>query len=293
MTESSTPKPLRTTVLGLGLALAAAPVGASAPERHVVERDAVRVEVLVEGSGPTVVLLPSLGRGAEDFDGIAPRLAAAGFRVVRPEPRGIGRSEGPTEGLTLYDLAADVAAAVEGIGGAAGDPASAIVACHAFGNWVARALAATRPELVRAVVLLAASVGTDIDPGIRASIDGSFDPALTDEERLRHLRRGYFAPGNDARVWLPGWHPPVARMQRAATAATRDRTWQRVAERVPVLYVAAAEDAIAPPPTLERLRQELGPRVSLAEVPRAGHALLPEQPEATAEAILRFARGLP
>ena len=291
MAESSTPKPLRSAALGLGLAVAAAPAGASAAEHHIVERGPVRIEVLVEGSGPTIVLLPSLGRGAEDFDGVAPRLAAAGFRVLRPEPRGIGRSQGPAEGLTLYDLASDAAAAIESAGG--GDQGPAIVAGHAFGNWVARALAATRPEMVRAVVLLAASVGTDIDPGIRASIDGSFDPALPEEERLRHLRRGYFAPGNDARVWLPGWHPAVARMQRAATAATRDRSWQRVADRVPVLYVAAAEDAIAPPPTLERLRQELGQHVSLANVARAGHALLPEQPEATAEAIIRFARGLP
>jgi pimeloyl-ACP methyl ester carboxylesterase len=292
MTESRAPKSLRSIVFGLGLALAAAPAGvASAAEHHIVERGPVRIEALVEGSGPTIVLLPSLGRGAEDFDGIAPRLAAAGFRVIRPEPRGIGRSQGPAEGLTLYDLAADAAAAIEGAGG--GDRRPAIVAGHAFGNWVARALAATRPEMVRAVVLLAASIGTEIDPGIRASIDGSFDPALPEEERLRHLRRGYFAAGNDARVWLPGWHPAVARMQRAATAATRDRTWQRVAERVPVLYVAAAEDTIAPPPTLERLRQELGPRISLANVARAGHALLPEQPEATAEAVIRFARGLP
>ena len=290
MAESTTPKPLRGAVLGLGLALAAAPAGAPAAEHHVVERGPARIEVLVEGSGPTIVLLPSLGRGAEDFDGVARRLAAAGFRVVRPEPRGIGRSQGPAEGLTLYDLAADAAAAIEGAGGG---QSPAIVAGHAFGNWVARALAATRPEMVRAVVLLAASVGTEIDPGIRASIDGSFDPALPEEERLRHLRRGYFAPGNDARVWLPGWHPAVARMQRAATAATRDRSWQRVADRVPVLYVAAAEDTIAPPPTLERLRQELGPQVSLASIPRAGHALLPEQPEATAEAVIRFARGLP
>ena len=82
-------------------------------------------------------------------------------------------------------------------------------------------------------------------------------------------------------------------MQRAATAATPDRTWQRVADRVPVLYVAAEQDTIAPPPTLERLRQELGPQVSLSSIPRAGHALLPEQPAATAEALVRFARDLP
>jgi len=259
--------------------------------RRLVSHGPARIELLAQGEGPAIVLLPSLGRGAEDFDDLAPRLAAAGLRVLRPEPRGIGRSEGPAEGLTLYDLAADVAAAIEADarGSAAG---RVIVAGHAFGNWVARALTAIRPDLVRAVILLAASVGTEIDPSIRASINGSFDPALSDEERLFHLRRGYFAGGNDARAWLPGWHPPVARMQRAATQATPDRSWQRVAERVPVLYVAAAEDAIAPLPTPDHLRRELGPRVALETIARAGHALLPEQPAATAEAMLRFVATL-
>lgn len=192
------------------------------------------------------------------------------------------------EGLTLYDLAEDVAAVVEADAGAAA-PDPVVVAGHAFGIWVARALSAKRPEPVRAVAPLAASVGTEIDPGIRSSIDGSFDPALPEEERLRHLRRGYFAAGNDARVWLAGRNPAVARMQRAATGATRDRSWQRVADRVPVLYVAAGEDTIAPPPTLERLRRELGGRVSMVDVPRAGHARLPE---ATAGALVRFAEAL-
>lgn len=254
--------------------------------RRIVPRGDARIEVLAEGQGPAILLLPSLGRGAEDFDAVAPLVAAAGFRVLRPEPRGIGASLGPMEGLTLYDLAEDAAAALEG------EAAPAIVAGHAFGNWVARALSVHRPDLVRAVVLLAASIGTAIDPAIRASIEGSFNPASTEEERLHHLRRGYFAPGNDARVWLAGWHPPVARMQRAATAATPDRRWERAAERVPVHYVAAERDTIAPVPTEERLREALGPQVSMSLVRDAGHALLPEQPAATAEAIIRFARSL-
>ena len=60
-----------------------------------------------------------------------------------------------------------------------------------------------------------------------------------------------------------------------------------------VAYIAAAEDAIAPPPTLASLQQELGPHVSLTRVPRVDHALLPEQPARTAEALSRFARGVP
>lgn len=250
-----------------------------------VRRGPARIAYRVEGEGPAVLLLASLGRGAEDFDDIAPRVAAAGFRVVRPEPRGLGGSEGPMTGLTLYDLAADAAAALVDAAGAA----PAIIAGHAFGNWVARALAVSRPELARGVVLLAASVTTELPADIRAAIDGSFDPALSEAERLAHLRRGYFAPGHDARVWLGGWHQAVAAMQRAATAATPDQVWRRVAERVPTLYVSAAQDTIAPPPSLEQLRGALGPNVSLVGIADAGHALLPEQPAATAAAIVAYA----
>ncbi len=258
-----------------------------AMERGVAGHGAVRIAWQAEGEGSAVLLLPSLGRGVEDFDAVAPLVAAAGFRVVRAEPRGIGGSTGPMEGLTLYDLAGDAAAALA----AAGTGGPAVVAGHAFGNWVARAMAMVRPPLVHGVALLAASIDTALDPATRASIDGSFDPALGEAERLGHLQRGYFAPGHDARAWLTGWHAPVARMQRAATAAT-DAPWKRVAERVPALYVAAAEDRIAPVPTEARLREALGPQVERVVVQRAGHALLPEQPEAVASALISFARRL-
>jgi pimeloyl-ACP methyl ester carboxylesterase len=239
--------------------------------------------VLHLASGP--LLLPSLGRGQEDFDGIAPPLLGAGFRLLRPEPRGIGRSAPLAAGATLHDMAADVAAAIEACAAA-----PVIAVGHAAGNWVARVLAHDRPELVRGLALLAAVTGTGIDPQIRRAISGSFDPALSDAERLVHLQRAYFAPGHDARVWLPGWHPSVAAAQRAASAATTDRAWLRAAERHPLLYVAAAEDAIAAPPEEAARRATLGPRARRVIIPRAGHALLPEQPAAVAEALIAFAR---
>ena len=81
---------------------------ATAPPEHIMlTRGDARLEVLAQGKGPTIVLLPSLGRGATDFDDIAGRLAGAGFRVLRPEPRGIGQSTGPWQGIKLEDLAAD------------------------------------------------------------------------------------------------------------------------------------------------------------------------------------------
>jgi len=131
-----------------------------------------------------VVLLPSLGRGAEDFDAIAAKLAAAHFLVLRPQPRGIGASRGPLTGIDLHDYAADVAAVIEAAG-----RGPAFVVGHAFGNRVARMLATDRGDLVRGVSLVAANVGRDPSPpDVRAAIRASADPALPDDVRLEALR---------------------------------------------------------------------------------------------------------
>src|SRR5690349_4792423 len=65
--------------------------------RELVRREGVTIEVISEGRGPVIVLLPSLGRDSEEFDPVAERLARAGFRVLRPQPRGYGRSIGPLQ----------------------------------------------------------------------------------------------------------------------------------------------------------------------------------------------------
>ena len=245
------------------------------------------LEVFLEGQGHALVLLPSLGRGQEDFDGIAPMLLAAGLRLIRPEPRGIGHSAPLRDGATLFDMARDVIAAMEADG-----VRTALVAGHAAGNWVARITAHLRPDLVQGVAMLAAVTGTTVDPSISAAIAGSFDTTLPDDVRLAHLRRGYFAPSSDASVWLPGWHTEVARAQRRARERTTDTSWLRVADHKPLLYLAAAQDAIAAPPAEDELKATLGPLARRVVVDGAGHALLPEQPDAVASALLAYARTL-
>ena len=133
------------TALGTS-ALAQAPAGRT---RDVVRHDNVAIEVIQEGRGPLVVLLPSLGRDSEEFDPIAAQVASAGFRVVRPRPRGFGRSVGPMERITLHDFARDVAAVIR-----REKTGPAIIVGHAYGHLVARATATDFPDLVRAVVLL-------------------------------------------------------------------------------------------------------------------------------------------
>ncbi len=93
----------------MSVALPAHAQNSSAVERRIVSRGNVDIEVLSQGSGAVIVMLPSLGRSGEDYDAVAAMLASEGFRVLRPQPRGIGRSKGPMDGLSMHDLAADVA----------------------------------------------------------------------------------------------------------------------------------------------------------------------------------------
>ena len=86
-------------LVGITPALAADPV-----TRHFVVRGEAKLEVLAQGKGPLIVMLPSLGRGAHDFDAMVDRVVDAGFRVLRPEPRGIGQSTGPWKDVNLQDL---------------------------------------------------------------------------------------------------------------------------------------------------------------------------------------------
>jgi pimeloyl-ACP methyl ester carboxylesterase len=245
------------------------------------------IEVFSIGSGPTVVLLPSLGRGAADFAELAPSLAAKGYRVLRPEPRGIGRSTGPMTGNTLHDLAADIAAVI-----LEENAAPSVVAGHAFGNKVARTLAADRPDLVRAVIILAGAGRAAIPEDVRIAIHASGDLARSDEERLGHLRKAFFAPGSDPRVWLGGWHPATKAMEYDAERATPPDDFI-TAGRAPILDLQAADDTVVPPENRLDLKNEVGDRVTIAVVARAGHALLPEQPQAVADAIHRYIASLP
>jgi len=262
-------------------------LGALSVTRSIVERGDARIEVLAQGSGPPVVMIPSLGRPAEDFDDLARRLAAAGHRALRPQPRGIGKSAGPMKNITLHDYARDVAAVIENNGGG-----PTVVAGHAFGNFVARTTAADTPQLVKAVALLGATHLWPVPPEVRASINKSHDMSLPEEERIRCMKHAFFAPGNDPRIWLDGWHEEVMHAQRAATEATPREEWWH-AGRAPLLDVQPAEDVMTPPASRNRYRDELGAeRVTMVLVPRAGHALLPEQPAAVAEAVLAYLKQL-
>jgi len=253
---------------------------------HTVAAGDARIEVISEGEGPPVVVLASRGRGADDYDELARELSRAGYRVLRPQPRGIGASRGPMRGLTLHDLARDVAAVIEHE-----RAGPAVVVGHAFGNWVARTTAADHPRLVRGVAILAAAAKR-YPKELAEAVTKCADTSLPDAERLKYLQLAFFAPGHDASEWLAGFYPEVNASQRAAGLATSQAEWWG-AGSAPILDVQAELDAFRPRETVRELRHELGERVTVVTVRDAGHALVPEQPAAVASALIGWMRRLP
>ncbi|WP_284178052.1 alpha/beta hydrolase [Rhabdaerophilum sp. SD176] len=254
--------------------------------REIVTYDHVSIDLTSEGSGPLIVLLPSRGRDLDDFDIVAAGLAQAGFRVLRPQPRGAGASKGPSDGIRMQDLARDVAFVIE-----REKAGPAVIVGHAFGNWVARMVATDHRHLVRGVALVAAAAKTFPD-SLRADVQQSANAALPNATRLEALRRGFFFPGHDASVWLHGWAPEANRIQGLASAATKQAEyWQ--AGGVPILDVVPDSDPFKPKEKWFESREEFGDRVTVTIIPNASHALIPEQPQAVVEAVASWARRLP
>ena len=244
-------------------------------KRDIIPAGLARIEVITEGSGPLLVMLPSSSRDSEDFDDVAAMLASAGLRVLRPRPRGMGRSTGPLAGLTLHDFARDVAVVIEHQ-----RAGPAVVLGHAFGQWVARTLATDRPDLVRGVVL-AAAAAKSTNPDLRAALAKCVDQSLREDERRAALRVAFFAPGHEPPAsWLSGWHMEASKSQRAASAATPRQEWWN-AGTAPVLDLQGAQDPWRPRETVDDFHRDLGSdRVTVQVIDDCSHAMFPEQPAA-------------
>jgi pimeloyl-ACP methyl ester carboxylesterase len=252
-------------------------------ERVLVPVGGASIDVVVEGVGPAIVLLPSSLRDSLDFDPLAERLAAGGHRVLRPQPRGMGRSSPPPPDMTLATLAADVA----GVIGALGD-GPAVVVGHAYGHWVARVTDHLYPDRVAGVVVLAAAAQV-FPNGVAEQLAIASDTNRPNAERLTALQACMFAPGNDASVWLTGWYPQWRTAYRQASQSPARALWYGHTH-APLLDLQGAEDVWRPPPTKGELTGLLGSKAVARLVPRAGHAMVPEQPEAVAGEVLAWVR---
>ena len=251
----------------------------------LIEVEEGRIEVFLQGEGPLVVMIPSLGRGAEDFDRLSGAVARAGYQAVSPQPRGIGRTQMPLDGMSMADLASDIAQIVSVM-----SSEKAVLIGHAMGNRIARVTATNYPDNIDSVILLACGGLVPMSLEANKALLGVFDVEASPSEHIEHVRKAFFADGNDPKVWSDGWNEVVADFQLHAVRNIDVSDWW-TAGSCPVLVVQPEEDVIAVPENAYRIVAELGNRATLELVPQAGHALLPEQPEILEEIVLRWLTG--
>ena len=242
------------------------------------------IRVLVQGAGPAVVILPSYGRdGGDDYNGISSALVTAGYKVLRPQPRGILGSMGPMVNITLDDLAADVAAIIDAL--ASG---RAIVFGHALGTFWAKRIALNYPSKVPAIIVAAPgaqNIPTDIAglPFVAGNL------SLPTAVRLAALEKGFFAQGHNAHVWLDGWYPDTLAMEHAAILGVGDlTTFWAGAPTTQVLELIPADDPFQPQDQWNVTTDLFPERAVSAVIPNAAHALFPENLQGVIEAVLPF-----
>ena len=281
---------------GALLAVLAGPVGITAQttaastrvESRVVKLADSNIEYFSQGHGEAVVLLPGGSLTVGYMELLAQALADAGYRAVRINFRGAGKSTGSGQGVTLHTLAADVAGVIEAL---KLQPAN--VAGHAFGNRVARTLAADRPELVRNVILLAAGGKVAPKPPAQHALQTIFNPKSSDAEVLGAMKYMVGNPADVGTVWKilkPSRAPRAAGIERTAAENTPLKDWWAPPGNAKYLVLQGTDDQAAPPENGELLKQELGARVTLVPFPGAGHLMLVTEPKKAAAAIVSFLR---
>jgi pimeloyl-ACP methyl ester carboxylesterase len=111
-----------------------------------------RIAYDVTGSGPLVVLSHGIGDRRQVYRFLAPKLAQAGYRVATADLRGHGESSmgwksvTGTDAITRTDVAGDLLALIEHLGG------PAVIVGHSISGGAATIAAAQRPDLVSGVV---------------------------------------------------------------------------------------------------------------------------------------------
>jgi pimeloyl-ACP methyl ester carboxylesterase len=258
----------------------------SARESLVTIEEGVHLEVLIAGSGETVVLLPGLGTDVSAFARQTPFLADR-FRVVGVNPRGVGLSDAPE--VDVYEVARtalDAAATYEG---------AAHVIGASLGAAVAIELALSHPERVKSLTLITPFV--EVSPCLAAIAQGwsRVSSEATPETLAASLLPWFFSSGflADSAVrgrTLRGLAQTVAKVpaQTLARMAAGMEQWSGTRAEdlarlsVPTLVVAAGEDLLTQDANWVA---EAIPGAKLMVVEAAGHAVALESADAVNAAI--------
>lgn len=235
--------------------------------------------------GRVILFLNSLGTDLRVWDAMLPRLPAA-LRLVRFDKRGHGLTDASPAPYDMDTLVGDAEAICESLG-----LRQVTVVGLSIGGLIAQGLAATRPDLVRGLVLMdtGAKIGT---AGMwQARIDAVRQHgihSLADTILERWFTRDFLSSNPQ----LPLWRNMLLRTTIdgyagcCAAIAGADLTGTTRSLRLPVTAMAGDQDGSTPPDLVRATAELCGAPFHL--IAAAGHIPCVEQPEETARLISDF-----
>lgn len=225
------------------------------------------------GEGPAVVFANSLGTDLRLWDA-ALRLLP-GIRAIRFDLRGHGLSDlGPAEGIAGF--ADDAAALIEAV---AGGPV--VFVGLSIGGMIGQQLAASRPDLVSALVLSNTAVKMGTVEGWNARIEAVRASGV--ESIADAVMERWFAPAFRATSGVALWRNMLAgcRAEGYAAAcsaiAAADLTAQAAGLRLPAMAIAGEADGASP---ADQVKATAGliPGAIYHVIPGVGHLPCVEAP---------------
>jgi pimeloyl-ACP methyl ester carboxylesterase len=248
--------------------------------QHFSSIDGLRVHFRLRGAGEPLVLLHGWGQTSLSVAGIMPALEKR-FRVLAPDLPGFGFSESPPAAWGSAEYAGVVASLIENAGFERAD-----ILGHSFGGKVAVALASSRPELVRRLVVVAAPV-VRLPPaaGVQSRARGytvarklaGLAPPLRDRilgwARDRYGSEDYKAAGELRSTFVK----VVNEDWRTALKSLRSPLLLVYGERDPAVPLVVAREALAEAPSAE-----------LVVIEGAGHFPFLDDSDRFLDAVTRF-----
>ncbi|NIJ13209.1 3-oxoadipate enol-lactonase [Saccharomonospora amisosensis] len=254
----------------------------------------MRVNHVVEGpqDGEVVVLSGSIGSNLSMWEPQVPALTHAGYRVVRYDQRGHGRTPAPDRPCSLADLGGDVVELLDGLG-----VERAAFVGLSLGGMTGMWLAVNHPDRIGRLVLCCTSarLGTPQMWAERA-------------EQARAHGMSAIADGSIQRWFTARWladNPRLAREYHHMTAATSAEGYAACCAAIgsmdllddlpkitaPTLVIAGADDPATPPEEHGRPIAEAIPGARFEVVAHAAHLGNVEQPQRFTSLILDHLKG--
>jgi pimeloyl-ACP methyl ester carboxylesterase len=257
-------------------------------------------------SGREVLLLHGFPENARMWDGVVPRLHAAGLRTAAPDQRGYSPGARPADvaAYAMPELVADVTGLLDALGWAAVD-----LVGHDWGAAVAWHVAGRHPDRVRTLttvsvphpLALSAARREDEEQRQRSAYIGLFRTPGTAEEALladgmRQLR-DMLRPMPADQVEL------LVRPMAEPAALTAALNWYRAATRtdaddlgpapMPTTYVWGTDDLAVARSAAERCAGHVSGPYRFVELSGASHWIPELQPDAVADAVLDWIGSQP